>query len=31
MNNYKKESTITIIINALREIIEIFSGPFLTT
>ena len=30
MKNNKRESNITIIINALREIIEIFSGPFLT-
>ena len=31
MREYKKESNIIIIINALRKIIEIFSGPFLTT
>lgn len=31
MKEYKKESNIIIIINALRKIIEIFSGPFLTT
>lgn len=31
MKEYKKEANVTIIINALREIIEIFSGPFLTT
>lgn len=31
MKEYQKESTIIIIINALRKIIEIFSGPFLTT
>lgn len=31
MKEYQKESNITIVINALREIIEIFSGPFLTT
>lgn len=30
MENYKRESNITIIINALREIIQIFAGPFLT-
>lgn len=30
MNNYKKESNITIIISAMREIIQIFAGPFLT-
>ena len=31
MREYKRESNIIIIINALRKIIEIFSGPFLTT
>ena len=31
MREYKKESNIIIIINVLRKIIEIFSGPFLTT
>ena len=31
MREYKREANIIIIINALRKIIEIFSGPFLTT
>ena len=31
MKEYRKENNITIMINALREIIEIFIGPFLTT
>lgn len=31
MREYERESNITIVINALRRIIEIFSGPFLTT
>ena len=31
MREYERESNITIIINALRKVIEIFSGPFLTT
>lgn len=31
MKEYQKESNIIIAINTLRKIIEIFSGPFLTT
>lgn len=31
MENSKTQSNITIVISALRDIIEIFSGPFLTT